>query len=120
MHYIKSNNVNYPIIVDYLVVKSVCAKYPNVKFSQFIAVLDLMDELGFTFHESLKRGHKLEGIDYSKSVDESLELLASEGVMYEWQMILTEDVVGMNNDPAKKKTIIEALHKLRTLPTIES
>lgn len=92
MHYLKYKDRELPLIVDFKVIKAVCAKL-NLKLSQFEKAIDNPEDSEKVFIEALRRGHQLENIPYNIDDAEIEEILSS--CYGTFLRCFTEDVLKM-------------------------
>lgn len=102
MHFIKFNEQELPLTIDFSVVKNACSKL-DVKLSGFESVIENPDQTLVVFGEALKRGHKLEGKPFEKTDEEIENILSSDGVYGSFLKAFGECVLKMFAAPDAKK-----------------
>lgn len=64
MYFLKYKEQDLPVIVDFAVIKNVCSKL-NLKLSDFESTINNPEQTELIAFEGLKRGHKLEGVEFN-------------------------------------------------------
>lgn len=100
MNYLKYNNQELPLAIDFAVIKNVSAKL-DISLQEFDSAINDMAKTEVIAYEAFKRGHKLENIPFNiKETD--IEDILSEGSNYaDFLRIFSESVLKMFT-PSKK------------------
>ncbi len=92
MHYIESKQQQLPIVIDFAVIKIICAKL-NLKISDFEQIVNNPTNTEILFFEALKRGHKLEGKEILVKESECEDILSES--YPEFLKIFNDDILKM-------------------------
>jgi hypothetical protein len=101
MHFIKYQEQDLPIAIDFAVIKNTCAKL-QIGLSQFEQIINNPDQTQVVFFEALKRGAKIEGkaVDYTPEQVE--DILSADCVYGSFLAAFSEDVLKMFISDKKK------------------
>jgi hypothetical protein len=100
MYYLKFDEKELPFTIDFAVVKNVCAKH-NMKLSEIEKSIENPELTASVVFEGLKRGHKLEGKEFSFSESQIDEVLSFENNYGDFFAIFSTCVLKMFT-PTKK------------------
>jgi hypothetical protein len=75
MHFIKYKEHEYPIQIDFSVIKAVCSRL-GIRLLDFEQVVNDPSQCEVVAYESLKRGHKLDGKEFKLSQEDAEEMLS--------------------------------------------
>lgn len=100
MHYIRFNEQELPVAIDFAVIKNTSAKL-KLTLQEFEAAINDMEKTEVIAYESLKRGHKLENIPFNIKETDIEDILSQESNYADFLRIFSESVLKMFT-PSKK------------------
>jgi hypothetical protein len=92
MHFIKYKDQELPLVIDFAVVKAVCARL-NTTLTQFEQSINNPEQAQIIAFEALKRGHKLEGKEFNIKESEVEDILSQPSGLADFLIVYTEDVL---------------------------
>ena len=98
MYFLKYRKASLPIIIDFAVIKNVCAKL-NIKLSDFERTIDNPEQTEVICYEGLKRGHRLEQKELTITEQEVEDVLSDNYGMF--LKIFSECVLKMFTVPTE-------------------
>jgi len=100
MNYIKYNNQELPIAVDFAVIKNTSAKL-KINLQEFEQAINDMEKTEVIAFEALKRGHKLDGKEFRITESDVEDILSQESNYADFLNIFSQSVLKMFT-PSKK------------------
>jgi hypothetical protein len=100
MHYLNFKDQQFPLTIDFNVIKKICSRL-QLKLTQFEQAIDNPEQTEVVAFEALKRGHSLENKEFTLKETDIEDILSE--AYGQFLKAFTEDVLKMFSVSDKKK-----------------
>lgn len=100
MEFLAVGEKQYPVLIDFFVLKMVSKKY-SLKLSEIQSVVDDLDKLEYLVFESLRRGAQKANLPFEVKESDVTDILSNKNVLGDFVKIFTQSIVDTFT-PSKK------------------